>query len=178
MRESVRSIIQRKHFSTHLQNSTFNNCQKLLSQIFPCTRTLRAPLGPQFSFCGHTALVVAFGRQPGALEGPRCDICHMLHIVPLQNRNHSILKYWNIPLFLKSRHLQTSISIPATATCNTNIEIAIIDIYDFVSKEIFFGSSFLTLNIFLSKVIITGQSVEVIFETFSLMSPQNKHSSS
>ena len=38
-------------------------------------------LGPQFSFCGHTAPVVAFGR-PGVLEGPRCDICHILHIMP------------------------------------------------------------------------------------------------
>ena len=91
MRESVRSIFQRKHFSTYLQNSTFNNCQKLLSHIFPCTLTLQARLGPQF-FCGHTALVVAFGR-PGALEGPRCDICHILHIMPLQNRNRSIVKY-------------------------------------------------------------------------------------
>ena len=32
-------------------------------------------------FCGHTAPVVAFGR-PGVLEGPRCDICHILHIMP------------------------------------------------------------------------------------------------
>ena len=68
---------QRKHFSTYLQNSTFNNCQELLSHIFPCTRTLQAPLGPQFFLRSHCTLVVAFGR-PDVTEGPRSDISHMV----------------------------------------------------------------------------------------------------
>ena len=71
---------------------------------------LQAPLGPQF-LQPHCTLVVAFGR-PGALEGPRCDICHILHIMPLQNRNRSIVKYSLFSKVCICRPLLVSLPLP------------------------------------------------------------------
>ena len=70
----------------------FQQLPKVTLTYIPLHSNPAGTSGTTIFLWSHCTVVVAIGR-PDATEGPRSDISHMLHIMPLQNRNHSIVKY-------------------------------------------------------------------------------------